>query len=112
MFCPITEDWRGRPLVSRSVVVDLIGNTRTEAGLRINAELDTDGDPTGVKVTDEELATVRIQKAKFHGEGNSTISPRSEIHQLILERLLRPCGQILGQLRRLGYRNRTMIDAT
>jgi len=76
MFCHITENWRGRPLVSRSVVVNLIGNTRTKAGLRINAELDTNSYPTGVKVTDEELATVRIKKAKFHGEWNYTISPR------------------------------------
>ena len=76
MFCHITENWRGRPLVSRSVVVNLIGNTRTKAGLRINAELDTNSYPTGVKVTDEELATVRIKKATFHGEWNYTISPR------------------------------------
>jgi transposase len=76
MFCHITENWRGRPLVSRSVVVNLIGNTKTKAGLRINAELDTNSYPTGVKVTDEELATVRIKKAKFHGEWNYTISPR------------------------------------
>ena len=76
MFCHITENWRGRPLVSRSVVVNLIGSTRTKAGLRINAELDTNSYPTGVKVTDEELATVRIKKAKFHGEWNYTISPR------------------------------------
>jgi hypothetical protein len=76
MFCHITENWRGRPLVSRSVVVNLIGNTRTKAGLRINAELDTNSYPTGVKVTDEELAKVRIKKAKFHGEWNYTISPR------------------------------------
>jgi len=76
MFCHITENWRGRPLVSRSVVVNLIGNTRTKAGLRINAELDTNSYPTGVKVTDEELATVRIKKARFHGEWNYTISPK------------------------------------
>jgi hypothetical protein len=76
MFCHITENWRGRPLISRSVVVSLIGNTRTKAGLRINSELDTNSYPTGVKVTDEELATVRIKKAKFHGEWNYTISPR------------------------------------
>ena len=76
MFCHITENWRGRPLVSRSVVVNLIGKTRTKAGLKIKAELDTNSYPTGVRVTDEELATVRIKKAKFHGEWNYTISPR------------------------------------
>jgi Rhodopirellula transposase DDE domain len=76
MFCHITENWRGRPLVSRSVVVNLIGNTRTKAGLKINAELDTNTYPTGLKVTKEQFATIKIKKAKFHGEWNYTISPR------------------------------------
>jgi hypothetical protein len=70
MFCHITENWRGRPLISRSVVVNLIGNTRTKGGLKIDAELDTNSYPTGVKVTKEEFATIRIKKAKFHGEWN------------------------------------------
>jgi hypothetical protein len=76
MFCHITENWRGRPLVSRAVVVNLIGSTKTRAGLRINAELDTSLYETGLKVTDEEFAAIKIKKAKFHGEWNYTISPR------------------------------------
>ena len=76
MFCHITENWRGRPLVSRAVVVNLIGSTKTSTGLRINAELDTSIYKTGLKVTDEEFATIKIKKAKFHGEWNYTISPR------------------------------------
>jgi hypothetical protein len=64
------------PLVSRSVVVNLIGNTRTKAGLKINAELDTNTYPTGLKVTKEQFATIKIKKARFHGEWNYTISPR------------------------------------
>jgi Rhodopirellula transposase DDE domain len=76
MFCHITENWRGRPLISRSVVVNLIGNTRTKAGLKIKAELDTNSYPTGLKVTDEEFATIKIKQSKFHGEWNYTISPR------------------------------------
>ena len=76
MFCHITENWRGRPLVSRAVVVNLIGRTKTKTGLRINAELDTGTYKTGLKVTDEEFATIKIKKAKFHGEWNYTISPR------------------------------------
>jgi transposase len=75
MFCHITRNWRGRPLTSRAVVVNLIGNTKTEAGLEIQAELDENEYPTGIKVTDEELAGVRIQKSKFHGEWNYTILP-------------------------------------
>src|SRR3984893_8797867 len=65
MFCHITENWRGRPLVSRAVIVNLIGNTRTKAGLRINAELDTNTYKLGLKVTDEEFATIKIKKSKF-----------------------------------------------
>ena len=76
MFCQITENWRGRPLISRAVIVNLIGNTTTRTGLCIKAELDTNHYETGIKVTDEELASVRIRRAKFHGEWNYTILPR------------------------------------
>ena len=76
MFCHITENWRGRPLISRAVVVNLIGNTKTKTGLRINAELDTNTYKTGLKVTDEELATIKLKRCDFHGDWNYTISPR------------------------------------
>jgi hypothetical protein len=75
MFCHITENWRGRPLLSRAVIVNLIGSTKTRTGLHINAELDTGSYPTKVKVTDEELASIRIKRAKFHGNWNYTILP-------------------------------------
>jgi hypothetical protein len=75
MFCQITEDWRGRPLVSHEVVVNLIGSTRTRTGLRIQAELDTTSYETGVKVTNKELGEVRLKKDKFHGEWNYTRLP-------------------------------------
>jgi hypothetical protein len=76
MFCHITENWRGRPLVSHEVVVNLIGGTKTRAGLRIRAALDKNQYETGIKVTDEELEAVRLKKDKFHGEWNYTILPR------------------------------------
>jgi hypothetical protein len=75
MFCHITENWRGRPLVSRAVIVNLIGHVRTGEGLRIRAELDTNSYPKGIKVSDEELAKVRLRRAKFHGDWNYTILP-------------------------------------
>jgi hypothetical protein len=75
MFCHITENWRGRPLVSHAVVVNLIGSTRTRTGLRVRAELDTNAYPKGIKVTDQEMERVRLKKGKFHGEWNYTISP-------------------------------------
>jgi len=77
MFCHITKNWRGRPLVSRGVVVSLIGSTKTKAGLRIRAELDTNAYPTGIEVSDEELAAVRLTEDTFHGEWNYEIAPRN-----------------------------------
>ena len=76
MFCHITENWRGRPLVSRAVIVNLIGHVRTSEGLRIKAELDTNSYPKGIKVSDQELAEVRLQRAKFHGDWNYTVLPK------------------------------------
>lgn len=75
MFCHITKNWSGTPLVSRTVVVNLIGNTTTDAGLRIKAKLDLNAYPKGIEVTDDEIEAINIEKNKFHGEWNYTISP-------------------------------------
>lgn len=77
MFCHITENWRGRPLRSLEIIVNLIGDTTTKAGLQIQAELNMDSYETGIKVSDEELAAVQIRRADFHGEWNYTILPIS-----------------------------------
>lgn len=76
MFCHITNNWRGRPLISRSVIVNLLGNTKTNTGLHIKAALDRNFYDIGLKVTDEQLAAVRIKRDTFHGEWNYTISPK------------------------------------
>jgi Rhodopirellula transposase DDE domain len=76
LFCHITNNWRGRPLTSREAVVELIAHTTTAAGLVVEAALDTNCYPTGVKVTEAELAAVRLTPAEFHGEWNYTIAPR------------------------------------
>jgi transposase len=78
MFCHITENWRGKPLVSHEVIVNLIGNTTTQKGLRIRAELDLQTYPTGIKIADADLAELMIEKAEFHGEWNYRISPRAK----------------------------------
>jgi Rhodopirellula transposase DDE domain len=75
MFCHITENWRGRPLVSRAVVVNLIGKTQTRTGLHVKAQLDTNTYEKGIKVTDEELESVQLKQDKFHGEWNYTVLP-------------------------------------
>lgn len=76
MFCHITQNWRGRPLLSREVVVNLIGNTTTAEGLRIRAELDENTYVVGIKVSDQELNKVAIEREEFHGEWNYKIKPR------------------------------------
>jgi len=76
MFCHITENWRGRPLISRAVIVNLIGHTTTGKGLRIRAELDEGEYETGLEVTDEQLARINLLKDRFHGEWNYTIHPQ------------------------------------
>lgn len=75
MFCHITQNWRGQPLVSHEVIVKLIANTTTRSGLKIRAELDSARYPAGIKVTDEELAAVNIKRADFHGDWNYTLKP-------------------------------------
>jgi hypothetical protein len=75
LFCHITANWRGRPLTSYEVVVNLIGATTTRKGLKVQAQLDTNAYPTGKKLSDEEMATVRIKPGVFHGDWNYTILP-------------------------------------
>ena len=77
MFSFISQNWRGKPLVSHQVIVNLIAATKTKTGLRVRAELDPGKYPKGVKVSDKEVATIRLERDKFHGEWNYTILPRS-----------------------------------
>lgn len=80
MFCHITQNWRGRPLLSRKVVVNLIGNTTTAAGLRIQAELDENTYQAGIKVSDQELADLVIEREDFRGEWNYKIKARVSVN--------------------------------
>ena len=75
MFSHISMNWRGNPLISHEVIVNLIASTTTQTGLKIEAEIDTHVYPKGLRVTDEELGKINIQKADFHGEWNYTIFP-------------------------------------
>jgi hypothetical protein len=75
MFCHITENWRGRPLISHEVIVNLIGNTTTRTGLAIKARLDRRRYAKGVKVSDQDLARLNLTPAAFHGEWNYRLAP-------------------------------------
>ena len=78
MFSFITKNWRGKPLVDRATIVNLIGSTKTEGGLKIRCELDTHNYPKGIKVPDDQLEKVKLKKHKFHGDWNYTIYPNKK----------------------------------
>jgi len=82
LFCHITENWRGRPLISHEVIVNLIANTTTQTGLYVQAELDSGKYETGIKVTPKQMEQLNIHPARFHGKDwNYTIKPREhKIH--------------------------------
>jgi hypothetical protein len=76
LFSFVTQNWRGKPLVSHQAIVNLIASTRTKAGLIVKAAIDTNQYPTSIKVTDAELATLRLKPHTFHGDWNYTLTPR------------------------------------
>jgi hypothetical protein len=67
--------WRGKPLVNLATIVSLIGSTHSRSGLRVRSELDRGRYPAAVKVTDAQLATVWLERHRFHGDWNYTIHP-------------------------------------
>lgn len=76
LFSYISANWRGRPLTSLAVIINLIASTRTKTGLRVRAEPDTGKHPLGVEVPQEDLATIRQRKHRIHGDWDYTIRPR------------------------------------
>ncbi len=76
LFSAITQNWRGKPLVSHEVVVNLIGATTTKTGLRVISELDTNQYPAGRTVSDDELAAIHLRPDAFHGDWNYSLLPR------------------------------------
>jgi hypothetical protein len=76
LFCHITQNWRGRPLTDRVAVVELIGATTTETGLKVECLLDERTYEKGIKVSDAEMADLDITGDAFHPEWNYTIKPR------------------------------------
>jgi Rhodopirellula transposase DDE domain len=76
LFSYITQNWRGQPLVSRQAIVSLIAATTTKSGLTVRSALDTNTYETGIKVSDEELAHVKLKPDDFHGNWNYQIAPR------------------------------------
>lgn len=76
LFSYITQNWRGRPLTSVATIVNLIASTRTKTGLTVRCQVDTGRYPKGRKILDQQMATINIQRARFHGDWNYTIHPQ------------------------------------
>ena len=75
LFSFISQNWRGRPLATHATIVNLIASTRTSTGLKVRCVLDTRRYPKQVKITDEQMATVRLTPAAFHGDWNYSVQP-------------------------------------
>jgi hypothetical protein len=75
LFSFITKNWRGRPLLTHATIVKLIANTRTTTGLKVDCILDTRRYPDKIKVTDEQMATIRLVPDSFHGDWNYSLRP-------------------------------------
>ena len=77
LFSYISLNWRGKPLVSHEVIINLIAATTTCKGLKVRAQLDANSYPKGIKVSDDEFASIRLTRDNFHGEWNYTIAPNN-----------------------------------
>ena len=75
MFSRITQNWRGRPLISHEAIVNLIANTTSTTGLKIRAALDDGEYPLGVKISKDQMEALRLSRDEFHGDRNYTLSP-------------------------------------
>jgi hypothetical protein len=91
LFSHITMNWRGRPLTSHEVIIESIAATTTKTGLTVHAELDTNRYPTGVQVSDDEIAALPITRHRFHGDWNYTLHPQ---HPLDTPTANNPAGQV------------------
>ena len=76
LFSFISQNWRGKPLLTRATVVNLIAHTTTTTGLKVHAYLDERTYPTTIEVSDEQMESMKIRRSSFHGEWNYTILPR------------------------------------
>ena len=77
LFSFISQNWRGKPLVSHLVILSLIGSTKTSTGLTVSCDIDRNSYPRGIKVTNEKMAAINIERHAFHGEWNYTIKPQT-----------------------------------
>ena len=83
MFSYISQNWRGKPLVSIETIINLIGATRTKKKLTIQTSVDTNEYTKGIKITDAELESLALEREAFHGEWNYTLYPQNNAHIIL-----------------------------
>jgi hypothetical protein len=76
LFSFISQNWRGKPLISHEVIVNLIAATTTDTGLVVHSGIDKTSYPAGIKVSDREIAELNLRRDKFHGDWNYSLQPR------------------------------------
>ncbi len=84
LFAAISQNWRGKPLVSYAVILNLIAATTTTTGLTVESRLDTNTYPAGQQVSDAQMATLQLTRDDFHGEWNYTIAPRDSATETVI----------------------------
>jgi len=77
LFSFISQNWRGKPLISHEVIINLIAATTSKTGLIVKSDLDPNAYPAGVKVSDQQIAELRLKRDTFHGDWNYALLPRS-----------------------------------
>jgi len=77
LFSFISQNWRGKPLISHQVIIDLIAATTTKTGLTVKSKIDTNIYEPGLKVSDQQMAELQLRREKFHGDWNYRLLPRS-----------------------------------
>jgi len=99
LFSHIAMNWRGTPLVNLATIVSLIGSTHSRSGLRVRSEVDRGRYPGGVTVTNAQLASVRLERHRFHGDWNYTIHPATKRAQQVSYFLTTPKHALFGLCR-------------
>lgn len=77
LFSFISQNWRGKPLISHEVIINLIAATTSKTGLTVKSEVDSNTYPPGIKVSDQQMAELHLRRDRFHGDWNYSLLPRS-----------------------------------
>ena len=77
LFSFISQNWRGKPLISHEVIINLIASTTTATGLAVKSKLDSNIYPKGLKISDQQMAELQLRRDRFHGDWNYRLLPRS-----------------------------------